>query len=97
MAKIHWSIYILVGLFISILSWRLNYEKLIFFFYAGLIFIFIGIVKFIFGLLKKRVAKEETMLHHKIQHQTQNVKYCHQCGSALRLHHRFCIRCGARV
>ena len=99
MVKIHGLIYIAVGLFVSIFSWKLNYEKLIFFFYAGLFFIFVGIIKLIFNFIKKRMNKKETV-HHKIsQHQPQqsNIKYCHNCGTALRLHHRFCIKCGARV
>ena len=96
MAKIHWFVYIVVGLFISILSYRLNYEKLVFFFYVGLIFVFVGIVKLIFNLIKKKMSKKETM-HHKAHHQTQHIKYCHRCGTALRAHNNFCTKCGARV
>ena len=93
MAKIHWSVYIIVGLFVSIFSWRLNYEKLIFFFYAGLFFIFVGILKLVFSFIKNRMNKKEKT--RKVQQ--QNIKYCHNCGTALRLHHRFCTKCGARV
>jgi len=94
MVKIHGLIYIAVGLFVSIFSWKLNYQKLIFFFYAGLFFIFVGIIKLIFNLIKKRMNKKE---HHRIQqHQTQQIKYCHQCGSELRQQARFCTKCGAR-
>lgn len=99
MAKIHGLVYILVGLFVSILSWRLNYEKLVFFFYFGWIFIFVGVLKLIFNLIKNRTIKKETV-HHKIKHhqpQKSNVKYCHNCGAALRQQARFCARCGAGV
>jgi hypothetical protein len=95
MAKIHWSVYILVGAFVSIMSWRLNYQKLIFFFYAGWIFVFIGVVKLIFDLIKRRMTKTTTQ--HKIHSKPQHIKYCHQCGAALRLQVRFCSRCGAKV
>ncbi len=97
MAKIHWTIYIVIGLFVSILSWRLNYEKLIFFFYAGWVFVFVGVIKLIFGLIKRKMIKTKTTQHHKIHQQTRNIKYCHNCGTPLRLHHKFCTRCGARV
>ncbi len=97
MPKIHGLIYIAVGMLVSIMSYKLNYEKLILFFYIGLIFIFVGVVKLIFGLIKNKASKKETA-HHKIQQpQTHNIKYCHNCGTALRLHHRFCIKCGAKV
>lgn len=95
MPKIHGLIYILVGLFVSILSYKLNYEKLIFFFYAGLIFIFIGVIKLIFDLIKREMSKTTTQ--HKIHGKPQNIRYCHQCGATLSLHHKFCTRCGAKV
>ena len=95
MAKIHGLVYILVGLFVSISSWRLNYEKLIFFFYSGLFFIFIGILKLIFNLIKNKTGKKEKIHAKSVQHQTH--KYCHNCGTALRHQARFCTRCGARV
>ncbi|MBI2658618.1 zinc ribbon domain-containing protein [Candidatus Woesearchaeota archaeon] len=94
MAKIHWLFYIAVGLFVSISSWRLNYEKLIFFFYIGLFFILIGILKLIFSLIKTKMSKKEKV-HHKSPQ--QHVKYCHNCGAALRHQARFCTRCGAKV
>ncbi|MBS3104867.1 zinc ribbon domain-containing protein [Candidatus Woesearchaeota archaeon] len=94
MAKIHGLVYILVGLFVSIFSWRLNYEKLIFFFYAGWIFVFIGVVKLIFNLIKTKMNKKEKIHHKSVQ---QHVKFCHNCGIALRQQAKFCARCGARV
>ena len=93
MAKVHGIVYIAVGIFVSIMSWKLNYEKLIFFFYAGLIFVFVGIVKLAFSLVKNKTSKKEN-LHHRMQ---GNIKYCHNCGTALRLHHKFCVKCSARV
>ena len=95
MVKIHGLIYIAVGLFVSIFSWKLNYEKLIFFYYAGLFFIFVGIIKLIFNFIKKRMNKKEGM--HLKAHQTQRIKYCRQCGSASRQQAKFCSKCGARV
>ncbi len=92
MPKIHGLAYIAVGLFVSLLSLKLDYEKLFLFFYAGLAFVFIGIMKLIFNLVKSKSNKKE-MPHH----QAQTHKYCPKCGNALRLNDRFCNRCGARI
>ncbi len=103
MAKIHGLIYIIAGLFVSIVSWRLNYDDLIFFFYIGLLFILVGVGKIAFKLIKNRASKKE-LTHHKTpihnlsaQQQTSHLKHCHSCGNVLRIHDRFCNRCGARV
>ena len=104
MAKIHGLVYVLVGLFVSIFSWKVNYEKFIFFFYAGWIFVFIGIIKLIFGFIKRRMdAKEKPKdsVQHKTaiqpQHQSHHYKKCHKCGNIVKITDRFCGRCGAKV
>jgi len=99
MSKIHWLIYVIVGLFVSIASWRIYYNRFIIFFYIGLIFILIGIAKLIFSLMETKEKKETA---HKPQdkahaHQAQQFKYCTRCGAQLRIHNNFCSRCGARV
>ncbi|MDP3765033.1 MAG: hypothetical protein Q8R04_00820 [Nanoarchaeota archaeon] len=103
MAKIHGLVYIVVGLFVSIFSWKVNYEKFIFFFYVGLIFVFIGILKLVFGLIKRKMDRKEEPLervHHKVSiqphHQAHHYKRCHKCGNAVKLHDGFCSRCGTR-
>jgi ribosomal protein L32 len=106
MAKIHGIVYILIGAFVSIMSWRLNQEKLLFFYYAGYFFIFVGVLKLIFNLIKNKAEKPKTHISasHAAQHRPvvkphtmQQIKYCHNCGTPLRLHHKFCIKCGARA
>jgi len=94
MAKIHWLVYIAVGLFVSIASWKIDKERFVFFFYAGLAFVFVGIVKLIFNLVKNRTSKKAKQ---KIQPQGNSVKHCHQCGNAASPHHKFCVKCGARI
>jgi len=90
-------IFFIVGLFISIASYKLNYEKLLFFFYAGWVFVFIGILKLVFNLMKNMTTKKEAIHHKAVHHQQSNTKFCHQCGASLSLHHKFCTKCGARV
>ena len=104
MAKIHGLMYIAVGLFVSIFSWKINYEKFIFFFYVGWVFVFIGVVKLIFVFIKRKMDIKEgpiKMAQHKASiqphHQAHHYKRCRKCGNAVRLHDRFCSRCGAGV
>src|SRR3989338_7987672 len=100
MAKIHGLVYILIGAFISIMSWRLNQEKLLFFFYAGWAFVFVGVVKLIFNWIKNKAEKpkvhaQQAQSHHGIRHKpnipkpsntatSHQIKYCHNCGTPLR-------------
>ena len=102
MAKIHGAVYIVVGLFVSVLSRLMNYQKLIFFFYLGLVFVGVGAVK----LILKSKATETTDVklqsqahtagHHPQLHNTQNFhhKRCGKCGSIMRISDRYCSRCG---
>jgi len=91
-AKIHGLVYIIVGLFVAAASWEINFGKLLLFFYAGLAFILIGIIKLILG--KRNEAK--AAVHHKPQHQAR-FRYCPRCANILRPHDRFCSVCGAKA
>lgn len=92
MAKIHWAVYVIVGLFVSILSWKLDYQRFVVFFYAGLIFVLVGVIKLILDLAKRKAGAKE-----KAHHRLHQIKYCPKCGNATKLHDRFCSRCGAMV
>ena len=99
MAKIHWSAYIIIGLFISVSSYYFNYEKLVFFFYFGLVFVLAGILKLAFGISSREGKKEQKQVQQatkSIQHPHQ-FKRCHVCGNAVRIHNMFCGRCGTKV
>lgn len=106
MAKIHWIIYIAVGLLVSVLSKRLNYDKLIFFFYAGLAFILVGVVKLVYSLRKKderrqtaqnkrqsAFGRQQNNLQQRAVH---HLKRCPRCGNIARINDRFCNKCGSR-
>lgn len=119
MAKIHGLVYILIGAFVSIMSWKLNQEKLLFFYYVGYFFIFVGVLKLIFNMIKSKAEKPKANVqaqphkppqlrqsvpkqpHHPASKHPQafhqQIKYCHNCRTALRLHNKFCSNCGARV
>ncbi len=102
MAKIHGLVYIIIGIFVSIASWRINNEDLQLFFYVGILFIGIGAAKLLLSLVKSKKEGEKTTHHKKIslqqhlQHQQKHhYKRCPRCGSIMRLADRFCSRCGA--
>lgn len=94
MAKIPPWMFIAVGLLVSTVS-LFRYSRFIVFFYAGLMFIVVGIVMIISNRIKgesKQVTHKKTAVH--MQH-SQQIKYCSQCGHPMKLHDRFCARCGA--
>ena len=98
MPRLHWSVYIIIGLFVSVVSKLIDYQKLIFFFYIGIIFIFVGIVKLVFGSKKKYENKFKIQKNiPQARHNLQRFKRCMKCGNVIRMHDRFCPRCGARV
>ena len=93
MAKVPSWMFIAVGLLVSIVS-LFRYGRFIVFFYAGLIFIVVGIIRMISNKVKgesKQMPHKRTAVH--MQH-SQQIRYCSQCGNAMRLHDRFCARCG---
>ncbi len=101
MARIHWSVYIIIGTFVSVVSRIIDYDKLIFFFYVGIIFILAGIIKLVFNIKKEDKSKG---INHKNIHQArqraqypQRLKRCFKCGNVMKLQDRFCSRCGAHV
>lgn len=87
MAKIHGLVYIIIGFFVFIVS--LTSKKFIVFLFVGIIFILVGVIKFILKVNGGKVARH-------VKHETYHHKYCTQCGNLLRLHDKFCTRCGAR-
>lgn len=107
MAKIHGFIYIVIGLFIVLASWKINLNALIFFFYVGWIFVLIGIIKLVLGFGKNRDTKSPQQKiqhrnlaqpHQSLQHQQKHhYKRCHRCGNVMRLSDRFCSKCGLRI
>ncbi len=113
MAKLSGWTYIVVGIFVSAVSYKVNYEKFIFFFYFGLLFAIIGVVRLGINFMKSKSPLEEEKAAEKpygqsrhnyspartSQHPSQHhsVKYCQNCGNAAGIHDNFCSRCGARI
>lgn len=105
MAKIHGLVYIIIGILLVIASWKINFNELILFFYAGWLFVLVGIVKLLLGFGKKenRVQQKEQnrnvshLMSRSNLHQTHHYKKCPRCGSVMRINDRFCSKCGLGV
>ncbi|MBI4452902.1 zinc ribbon domain-containing protein [Candidatus Woesearchaeota archaeon] len=105
MAKIHGIAYILIGLLVVIASWKINYSNLILFFYIGWIFVLVGMVKLMLGFGKKKDKPQQNAQSRNLshltsqgrQHQAHHYKKCPRCHNVMRVHDRFCGRCGYRV
>jgi len=104
MTKIHWIAYFVIGLFVSAVSWKISYQKMVFFFYAGLAFIIVGIVKLIMSIKpgkgnEARQQKKSLSRHHytvQNPHQTR-FRRCHKCGNVTAISNRFCGKIGSQT
>ena len=94
MAKIHGIVYLMAGLFISSVSWKLNKDKLLLFYYVGFVFVLIGVIKIVYALSTKKNRETAHIKNH--NRQMSQYKRCNKCGSVMRFNDRFCGRCGAR-
>ena len=101
MAKIHGIIYLIVGIFVAVASYEINYGKLYFFFYIGLLFITYGTAKIIIGFINKDEKKQAPLnklnANQFRQAPKQQYKRCPTCGNAARASDNFCARCGVRL
>ena len=101
MTKIHGIVYFIIGVFVTAASYKINYDKLYFFFYIGLLFIIFGVAKIVIGFINKE-EKKQIPLNKLNQNQLnkipkQQYKRCQTCGNAARITDNFCSRCGARI
>lgn len=88
MKKIPGYVYVGVGVLVSLVSLIVNYEKLIFFFFVGLVMAMIGLVKLFFGFLRKE--KEPTQNKHQQHHRAR----CPKCGAVRYPSFNYCPICG---
>ena len=103
MAKIHEIAYLIIGFFVSVISWKINYQRLQFFFYIGLILIIYGVARIVIEFINKEEKKE--IPQNKLNPNQPNkfrqpvkfqYKRCITCGNTARGFDNFCSRCGAR-
>ncbi|GEM_PF-4758398 len=98
MAKIHGIVYLAVGLFISAVSWKVNKNKLLFFYYVGFLFALAGVIKIVYSFGKgKNVEKTSAPSGRNLnlQHRVQQWKRCKKCNNVMKFNDIFCSRCGA--
>ena len=100
MVKIHGIIYILIGIFISIVSYLIDAQDLYIFYYGGMFFIAFGVAKIVLRFIAggKEGQKDAKINQQKMQaHPVQSYKKCRRCGNVARLTDRFCPRCGTKM
>ena len=106
MAKISGFVYLIIGIFVSLVSYFSKNPSLRFFIYIGFLFGIIGIIKILITGAKKKKKKEKPVRQRKvthqhpiqrpqpIQHHKQFTSYCQYCGNIVRISDNFCNRCG---
>lgn len=99
MAKIHGIVYILIGIFVSIASYKISYDSLILFFYMGFFFIALGAAKIVLGLILGKSKEEKpasSRQNYPNQASMNQYKRCHKCSNVMKINDRFCSRCGLK-
>ena len=97
MADIPPWVYIGSGLLVSIVS-AISYDKFVFFFWIGCLFVIVGAVKYLIGRVRKPVEIEhkKRMAYEQVNKMQQHYKKCYYCGNTLRREDAYCTRCGSR-
>jgi len=103
--KISGFIWLLAGIFMIgfslFINSRVDSQKLSLFVWVGIFFSIIGIYKIIVWL--PTIQKKPKLAKENFQHQpaqkppAQFVKFCANCGTALRHFDKFCMKCGSRM
>ena len=100
MTKIHGLAYLILGLLIGGFSYYINNKNksnaFALFFYIGIIFVMIGIIKLLAKVVQKKAVKKTEIHNHAHQRPTptSQVRFCGHCGASLRQHDHFCPMCG---
>ena len=106
MAKLSSMVYLLIGLFVLVVSFTLDWRRFLIFIVVGVVFFAIGIIKLVAAPGKAKVQLDDTdRLHHYQQKMPPTdprdaqvrTKVCHNCGAAAMIHARYCWRCGSRM
>ncbi|MBI4448811.1 zinc ribbon domain-containing protein [Candidatus Woesearchaeota archaeon] len=87
-------VFVLVGVIVSLVSWRM--PKFMFFFYVGLIFIVVGVFRlaqsYVGGGIKKDIERLDKSLAKHPQ-----VTFCPRCNIPVYVTSNFCHHCGTRL
>ena len=93
MAKIHGFVYLIVGIFVALISYFSDNPSLKLFLYIGFLLGIIGIIKLFITSLQRK--KEKPVKHQTTTHkQSAFAKYCQRCGNIVRNFDNFCSKCG---
>lgn len=100
MVKIHWSVYLILGIGVLLTSYNIDTQKFKLFIWVGYIFLTVGIAKLVFWFITrtKESPIEKKKLIRELHQRTPNKfsRYCMSCGNPLSGHEIFCPKCGQR-
>jgi membrane protein implicated in regulation of membrane protease activity len=93
--KIPALVWLMLGLFLSVASWYLG-DDFILFFYAGLVIITLGVFKIIISyILSPKETKKEKKRVRKREH--PHYTRCRHCNNMIRKIDYFCSMCGRKL
>lgn len=98
MAKIHGFVYLIVGIFIALVSYFSDNPSLKLFLYIGFLIGIIGIIKLFITALQRKKEKPTVKQHPTTTpKQAAFTKYCQRCGNLVRNFDNFCSKCGTAL
>ncbi|MFO7710309.1 MAG: hypothetical protein R6V53_00935 [Candidatus Woesearchaeota archaeon] len=103
MASIHGIVYVMVGAAVSIVSYYLDKEKLIFFIIVGAILFLFGILKLLFMLMIKKNKPQQPQHNPYHGQYAQQAppngahRFCPRCRRTIHATFNFCPYCGLRI
>ena len=104
--KIHWSVYLILGIGVLWASYRIDSQKFKLFIWLGYLFLIVGIAKLGIWFVgrdneniveRKEIKRDFHQPHQRRVPQQRAIRYCRRCGSGLRGHENFCPICAQRL
>ena len=103
MVKIHWSVYLILGIGVLVASYKIDSQSFRLFIWVGYLFLVIGVAKLVFWFItnKKESSLDKKELRREIQQNAPKghglSRYCMRCGVPLKGNENFCSSCGQRL
>ncbi|MFP4423652.1 MAG: hypothetical protein ACLFP2_00310 [Candidatus Woesearchaeota archaeon] len=101
MTSIHGIVYVMVGAAVSIVSYYLDKEKLIFFIIVGGILLLFGILKLLVMLVRKKSKPQQHNPYHGQYAQQVQMngahRFCPRCRRTIHATFNFCPYCGLKI
>jgi len=97
MVKIHWSVYIILGVAVLFTSYRIDSQKFRLFIWLGYLFLAIGVMKLGIWYVRRKKESPVEMRDVNVYAQQKRGRFCPGCGGGLRGSETFCPGCGQKL